>query len=387
MARFIRFPWATTGDRTPVPFDTDPGGAVSYAQGFGPDYEIAPGDPGWKPVPRDETNGLYYDLTENIRQYQLNGTPDWHPAVDNDGVAISYPLNAIVRWNDLVYRSVVANNTVEPGTDPTKWVVDSVAGLATEAQYGLVRFATIAEAAARVVTDKAVTPAGLGALFNLLLNQPIFPEVLGDTGLFDVSSPAGGTIRIAAGTQWTHRGAFLYTSAQTDLATVANKTYHLRWDRTNGFALYDLSSGSYNPSAVAETDPTFDTTYDSMLVARVVTSAGNVATITPLSNKARLLFNGAMTAGGVISPGQSGSLCTQNVTYNWSRTPAQKSFTRVRLDVSPSGTDDRDEGVLTGSPLAQVFDIPATRYASSFTYKVDGMTAGFPARLVLSIGA
>lgn len=374
MARFIRFPWATTGDRTAIPFNTDPSGAVSYAQGFGPDYEIAPGDPGWKPVPRDETNGLYYDLTDNIRQYQINGAPDWHPAADNAGVAISYPLNAIVRWNDLVYRSAVANNTVEPGTDPAKWVVDGVAGLATEAQYGLVRFATIAEAAARVVTDKAVTPAGLGALFNLLLNQPIFPEVLGNTGLFTVSSPAGGTIRIAAGTQWTHRGAFLYTSVQTDLATVANKTYHLRWDRTNGFALYDLSSGSYNPSAVAETDPTFDTTYDSMLVARVVTSAGNVSTITPLSNKNRLALSAELVGTNIRNPGVNGALFDFAQSLNWARTPTQRAFNP--LQIATSASEPPQEDFLIGAqPNATPPGIVLTRYSLLQTVMCDNATS------------
>lgn len=343
MARFIRFPWATTGDRTPVPFDTDPGGAVSYAQGFGPDYEIAPGDPGWKPVPRDETNGLYYDLTDNIRQYQVNGAPDWHPPADNAGVAISYPLNATVRHVDKIWRSIAAVNTVEPGTDPTRWVEDGVAGAATTAVAGLTRYATPAEAAARIVTDAAVTPAGLGALFNLLLNQPIFPEVAGG-GMFTVTSPAAGTVRVGAGTSWTHRGAFSYTSAQTDLATVANKTYHLRWDRVNGFALYDLAAGSYNPSAVPETDVSFDTTYDSMLVARVVTSAANVLTITPLLNKASLWldYDNTQTIGSQIDPGASAwTLAYRNVSVpiNWGRRPAIKALNAVvtASAVSPPG--------------------------------------------------
>lgn len=332
MARFIRFPWATTGDRTPVPFDTDPGGAVSYAQGFGPDYEIAPGDPGWKPVPRDETNGLYYDLTDNIRQYQINGAPDWHPAADNDGVAINYPLNATVRHVDKIWRSIAAANTVEPGTDPTRWVEDGVAGQATTAVAGLTRYATTAEAAARTINNAAVTPLGLGALFDLLLNQPIFPEVAGN-GLFTVTSPGAGTVRVAAGTSWTIRGAFTYTSAQTDLATVANKTYHLRWDRTNGFALYDLANGAYNPSAVPEADPTFDTSYDSMLVARVITNGANAAAITPLVNKNVLSFTAVKSTMETKSGGWPGlPQITGNM--NWARTPQSISHYNYNTDVT-----------------------------------------------------
>lgn len=156
MARFIRFPWATTGDRTPVPFDTDPGGAVTYAQGFGPDYEIAPGDPGWKPVPRPETNAYLYDITDNIRQYQFNGVPDWYPATDNNGIAISYPVNAMVRRSNTVWRSIIANNTVEPGTDLTAWVPDDPFSLSTLE-------ASNAEVAAGVLGTKVITPRRLAA--------------------------------------------------------------------------------------------------------------------------------------------------------------------------------------------------------------------------------
>lgn len=351
MARFIRFPWATTGDKTEVPFPTDPGGTVSYAQGFGPNYELPNTDPNYEPVPRDLTNGLYFDLTDNIRQYQLNGAPDWHPAADNDGVAISYPVNAVVRWDDLVYRSIVAGNTVEPGTDATKWVVDGVAGAATTSVAGLTRYATTAEAAARTINNAAVTPLGLGALFDLLLNQPIYPEVNTTDGLFTITAPSTGTVRIAAGTTWTHRGAFLYTSAQTDLATLANKTYHMRWDRTNGFALYDLSSGGYNPSALPETNDAFDTTYDSMLMARVATSAGNVATITPLANKAVLSataptnsitpteFDGSGANPDSIAATLGNSM--REAVINWSRKPVPylSAFTDVTVQVSSANAE------------------------------------------------
>lgn len=287
MVRWIRFPFGLSGDRNAIPDDADPSGEVSFAQGFGPDYELELGvDPNAKPVPRPESNELYFIITDNQRDYQLAGAPPWFPPADNNGVAISYPVNAIVRHGapPLIYRSLVSNNTVEPGTDPAKWAVDSVAVPASESTAGLVRYATTAEAAARTLTDRAVTPAGLGALYALLLNNPVFPEVLTVNGLFSLSNPANN-MRVAAGTSWVHRGIETYTSVQTDLPTVASKTYHLRWTPSGGFALYDLASGSYNPSAVPETDVSFDSTYDNMLIARVVTSAGNAATITPLINK------------------------------------------------------------------------------------------------------
>lgn len=188
MARFIRFPWATTGDRVAVPFPTDPSGAVSYAQGFGPDYEIAPGDPGWKPVPRDETNGLYYDLTDNIRQYQLNGVPDWYPPTENGGTPIAYPLNARVRYTDnLLYRSLVSANTAEPGSNPSQWAVDVLYGQASTVTFGVTRLATDAEARLKTATDRVLTPSNLAATQTGLLNM----TVLSANGNFIV--PAGVT--------------------------------------------------------------------------------------------------------------------------------------------------------------------------------------------------
>lgn len=326
MARFFRFPFGLTGDRNSIPDPVQPGGGVSFTQGFGPDYEIAPGDPGWKPVPRPETNSLYYDITDNIRQYQLFGAPEWVDASQNGGVAVSYAINAVVRHNDLVYRSLVANNTVEPGTDATKWGLDIAWGMASTAIFGVVRYATNPEAVARTATDRALTPSNLGAALDaLLLNNPAFPEVLAAGGIFTLSNPAGN-VRIAAGTDWILRGAYKFTSVQTDLPTVASKTYHLRWDKVNGFALYDLASGSYNPGALPETDPSFDTTYDNMLVARAVTSAGNAATITPLVNKDRLtnlvLANKSITRTSSASAGGNWNADVDPITLNWARTPA-----------------------------------------------------------------
>lgn len=152
MAKFFRFPFGLSGDRTAIPDATDPGGSVSYNQGFGPDYELELGvDPGAKPVPRPESNQLYYDLSDNLRQYQLNGVPEWYPAAENGGVAISYPINALVRRNDVIYRSLVATNTAEPGTAPTQWAIE----VTTEA--------TLAEALAATGGVNVITPRRLGS--------------------------------------------------------------------------------------------------------------------------------------------------------------------------------------------------------------------------------
>lgn len=154
----------------------------------------------------------------------------------------------------------------------------------------------------------------------LRVDMPIYPDVQTLDGKFTVTSPVDGTIRIGAGTEWTMRGMKSYTSAQTDLGpTAANKTYHVRFVG-GAFGLYDLAALPYNPTALAETDPAFDSTYDNMLIARVTTSPTNVPTITMLANKAVLK---KMSPVGLALPSALDwiALSASGVDLNWARTP------------------------------------------------------------------
>lgn len=120
---------------------------------------------------------------------------------------------------------------------------------------------------------------------------PIFPEVLTTTGKLTVTSPGVGVARLGGGATFTHRGIFNVTTSQTDFNTDASKTYHLRWNPTDGFSLKDLASPTYNPTAAAETSSLFDSKFDDMLVARVISNSSNVLSITPLINKDRYEFS------------------------------------------------------------------------------------------------
>lgn len=119
---------------------------------------------------------------------------------------------------------------------------------------------------------------------------PFFPEVRTNNGIIPVAPQgASGLIRIPAGSSILHRGIGIYSPGLTDLATVASKVYHLRWTPADGFVLKDLADLSYNPTLAPETSTIFDSTYDDMLVSRVVTNASNVPTITNLQNKCFLV--------------------------------------------------------------------------------------------------
>ncbi len=193
------------------------------------------------------------------------------------------------------------------------------------------------------------------------LDAPVYPHVLASDLLINATDNLDGTVTIDAGQSWLHRGIFKFSTddiavgART-LAHVASKTHHLRWHAPgtgtatpevtypNGrFVLNDLADVGYNPSVLTERSATFDTTYDDMLVARVVTDGANVPTITTLANSVMLGANIEWVVATVTSAehdtlwgvggytlmpwrftGPSGSLLVlppSSLVLNWARTP------------------------------------------------------------------
>ncbi|MEH7848465.1 hypothetical protein [Rhizobium laguerreae] len=191
---------------------------------------------------------------------------------------------------------------------------------------------------------------------------PIFPEVLTADGRIPVTSPSAGQVRVPAGYDFLHRGIFAVTTVQTDFATVANKTYHLRWSPVAGFALKDLADSGYNPTALAETNEAFDSLYDNMLVARVVTNASNVPTITNLVNLNRLEAE-VTTAGPGTAAGDNISY-SNTFTLNWSRTPKAQVVGSVVF----TGTSSVGSGQTI---VNQVLVGPKTRYQVTATITAD----------------
>lgn len=124
---FYEYPFGVEGDLGTVPNASSgavPTGAMSYQAGYTLPYQTQLGDPDSLPINRAQMNRLFYDLCSNIQQYQLQGTSPWHPASDNGGVAIAYPLYGRVLYDDgLIYESQEAANTDTPGTGSSWRVV------------------------------------------------------------------------------------------------------------------------------------------------------------------------------------------------------------------------------------------------------------------------
>lgn len=172
---------------------------------------------------------------------------------------------------------------------------------------------------------------------SALMNMPFFPEIQNSNGLLTFATSAGQIV-INTGLSFLHRGHKVYSTGdfsagERTFATAANKTYHLRWyppGHANApsvtypkgrFMLQDISSGGYNPGAAAETVVAFDTTYDDMLIARVVTNGANALTVTSLVNK-HVLRSVIDNEGAISGTVDSDKLRMATSTYNWARVPS-----------------------------------------------------------------
>lgn len=220
----------------------------------------------------------------------------------------------------------------------------------------------------------------------LLMSQararlPFFPEILSADGRMNVSSPATGTILVPAAVSFQHRGIFpvstsSYSEGARTFTTVANKTYHLRWDQTNGFRLRDVVDATYNPTLLAETNPIFDSSFDDMLIARVVTNSGNVAAVTNLMNKDRSGFRqytGRLTDVFVDNNiyGTNGVRRNNNLfQYDWARTPLMSSIDVVMGAAEPSPTGTGIHGAANA-----VFNKIINRYSTVFDVATDFINA------------
>ncbi|MCD1264555.1 hypothetical protein B5M44_24105 [Shinella sumterensis] len=200
---------------------------------------------------------------------------------------------------------------------------------------------------------------------------PIFPEVQNANGHFGVITPATGQVRVPAGVNFLHRGISPYATVQTDLATDASKTYHLRWNKTDGFSLKDLSSGAYNPSTLAEANAAFDSSFDDMLVARVVTNSSNVPTITNLVNKDRMAMQALITGTNGRDVGQNGARFDFDQAINWARTPKDFNFSLATIGANNINTFVPDFSIgakTTGTPAPTAFDVNRYRLSQTVMY-------------------
>jgi hypothetical protein len=183
--------------------------------------------------------------------------------------------------------------------------------------------------------------AGYLLMTQARTRNPVFPIIETADFKINCSSPGAGTVRIPGGVSFLHRGIYIEETVETDFATLASKTYHLRWSYADGYALKDLSDVAYNPTSAAETSTIFDSTYDDMLIARVITNSSNVASITNLINNARIETRVSRASAVGDGGANSGTGPTTSHTLDFARTP----LAFLESIYPPGGGQDSDANV------------------------------------------
>lgn len=231
----------------------------------------------------------------------------------------------------------------------------------------------------------ALGGGGGGGVGNFLLN-PIYPTVTVNGGLISVQS-SNGQVQIAAGQTFIHRGGVLYNTTDTLVAdrtktTVANKTYHLRWRYNAGVpvvVLADLADVAYNPGGLADAHPNFDSGFDDMLIARVVTDAANNPTVTALLNRHSLGASEILSGTNGVMVGVNGSCFQFQKALNWARSPVTYTVCPAKF-IYTDGNDDNDFNIFASNlprstPAASGGNspsIPVTRYGFDCMVLRDG---------------
>ena len=177
MPKYMITPFAVSGAKTAIPEVSQADGSLSYPQGYPQNYERdLETDPLALPIERAKFNQLMFDITDNLQDYQVYCLPPFITDGRNNGQVYAYPLFGVCRYDDgsgmKGYISTVADNTSVPsvgGATQAGWakILDPQNNIvfkndfATNIIYGIMRFATDAEAAQGILNNVAVTPAQL----------------------------------------------------------------------------------------------------------------------------------------------------------------------------------------------------------------------------------
>lgn len=279
MPKFFIQPFAASGDKATIPEPSQPSGSVSYFTGWGPDYSLVDTDPASKDVPRQETNQLMFDITQNIGFMQRNGIPEFVTSADNGGVPLPYEIGAIVRWKAnpgdpyRTYVSKVDSNVDTPATaaswtlfdyrfalnadtvstgipvDPA-YVTARLAGVtvsvpdASTTVKGIIEIATNAEAIALTDTVRAIVPSALAAVESNRgwVTPQATTAVVGKTRYATGAEALAGTVTDAAVTP-----AALAAGVPAATTSVAGRTRYATLAETNA---QSVTNAAVTPSGL-----------------------------------------------------------------------------------------------------------------------------------------
>lgn len=147
--------FGSSGDLIAVPDPIQIDGSISYAQGWGADYELDESIPGALDISRAQTNQLFFDITSAIQQYQQHGTPPFITSAMNGGSPFSYGIGDRVIKSGVVYTSIAASNTSTPPS--ANWAVDAYTAVDPHTGYQIFPSGLIVQWVGGTATDGSGT--------------------------------------------------------------------------------------------------------------------------------------------------------------------------------------------------------------------------------------
>ncbi|MDR1367903.1 MAG: phage tail protein, partial [Candidatus Accumulibacter sp.] len=217
--------FAFAGEKKPVPDALQTDGTISFNQGWGYDYERDPAtDPLGKTVDREDMNYLFGVVTENLKQYQENGIPEFITPENNGNTPFVYGYGAMVLYREdegdefIPYISISDNNIYTP-TEVSKWI--PLSKIISQSQgnrnRGTVINAFTPQSNAYAIATVIIRNSGSGYEVG---NALIVPSDLLDAILIVTSVNAGGAI---TGISISKSGSFKNDIAGTGIAILGGQ--------------------------------------------------------------------------------------------------------------------------------------------------------------------
>lgn len=162
MAKLFTAPFAGSGDKTVVPDTVQGDGSISIPAGWGTNYEKASGDPNYMPVGRRHMNQLFNWITEALVELQTYSSVVWQTRTGG------WPINSIVIYNGVLYKSTANGNTATPPAAPWALLLDYSALVPLDGSRAMTSTLTLGaagSAAMHAVTKSQLDSAISGGVF------------------------------------------------------------------------------------------------------------------------------------------------------------------------------------------------------------------------------
>lgn len=175
MVKIYKQPFAHDGDAIAIPDASQPDGKMSSADGWTPDYQLPKTDPNYKPVGRQEMNGVFKEVTEALGQVQVQGASSWSA----DGAP--YPINAQVYHSGKQWIALRANSVAPvEGADWTEMVGKQYIDASIPDLAGYLQPSTTGSCTTNGTTDNTLVLTGIVSALALETGDVI--QITGSTG-------------------------------------------------------------------------------------------------------------------------------------------------------------------------------------------------------------